>query len=176
MKGTKFQQDIQYLPLPVRLSLVPIALVSVYIIQAQTKAFLIFKNDAYQHWTMSAIYIAVGLLVLFLVAWDQIKIPLKFMYSCFFKPIGHHGNDQQSRLEAFYQDQATSNTIYSCNVKSRPNMSYLIVYDNSRGPLLRGRKTMLKLCAAQLKEQIASGLMTKRPIWIDLGGGTGKNK
>jgi betaine lipid synthase len=33
---------------------------------------------------------------------------------------------------------------------------------------------MLKLSAAQLKEQIASGVMNKKPIWIDLGGGTGK--
>jgi betaine lipid synthase len=110
MKETKFQQDIQYLPLPIRLSLVPIALVAIYVIQVQTNAFLVFKNDAYQNWTMSAIYVSVTLLVLFLVAWDQLKIPLKFMYSCFFKRIGHHGNDQQSRLEAFYQDQATSKT------------------------------------------------------------------
>lgn len=34
---------------------------------------------------------------------------------------------------------------------------------------------MLKLCAAQLKEQISTGMMNKRPIWIDLGGGTGWN-
>lgn len=34
---------------------------------------------------------------------------------------------------------------------------------------------MLKLCAAQLKEQIATGISAKRPIWIDLGGGTGMN-
>lgn len=50
----------------------------------------------------------------------------------------------------------------------------LLVYDNSRGALLRGRKTMLKVCAAQLKEQITTGLMNRKPIWVDLGGGTGK--
>lgn len=111
MKESKFQQDILYLPLPVRLSLVPIALVSIYVIQVQTNAFLLFQNHVYQHWTMSAIYVLVALFVLFLVAWDQIKIPLQFMYSCFFKPIGYHGNDQQSRLEAFYQDQATSKLL-----------------------------------------------------------------
>ena len=48
------------------------------------------------------------------------------------------------------------------------------VYDDSRGKLLRGRKTMLRLCAAQLKDQIANGTTSQRPIWIDLGGGTGK--
>ncbi|KAG0761744.1 hypothetical protein G6F57_007623 [Rhizopus arrhizus] len=78
------------------------------------------------------------------------------MYSCFFKPLGDHGNNQQSRLETFYQDQAK-------------------IYDSTRGLLLRGRKTMLKLCAAQIKEQIDSGLVTRKPIWIDLGGGTGWN-
>lgn len=34
---------------------------------------------------------------------------------------------------------------------------------------------MLKLCAAQIKEQLATGIMQKKPIWIDLGGGTGWN-
>lgn len=34
---------------------------------------------------------------------------------------------------------------------------------------------MLKLCAAQLREQIDTGYMTKKPIWVDLGGGTGWN-
>lgn len=33
---------------------------------------------------------------------------------------------------------------------------------------------MLQLCAAQLKEQIANGVTSTKPIWIDLGGGTGK--
>ena len=33
---------------------------------------------------------------------------------------------------------------------------------------------MLRLCAAQLKDQIANGTTPQKPIWIDLGGGTGK--
>ncbi|KAI9484700.1 hypothetical protein BDB00DRAFT_983783 [Zychaea mexicana] len=78
-----------------------------------------------------------------------------FMYSCFLKPLGHHG-DVQSRLESFYQGQAH-------------------IYDDSRGKLLRGRKTMLRLCAAQLKDQIANGTTPRKPTWIDLGGGTGWN-
>lgn len=32
---------------------------------------------------------------------------------------------------------------------------------------------MLKLCAAQLKDQITNGA-NRKPIWVDLGGGTGK--
>lgn len=51
-----------------------------------------------------------------------------------------------------------------------------LVYDDTRGSLLRGRKTMLKLCAAQLKDQIANGTNQGKPIWIDLGGGTGNKK
>ena len=35
---------------------------------------------------------------------------------------------------------------------------------------------MLQLSAAQLKEQIANGVTPPKPIWIDLGGGTGKKK
>ncbi|KAI8076787.1 uncharacterized protein BX664DRAFT_367349 [Halteromyces radiatus] len=97
----------------------------------------------------------VGTLISMIVAWQNIRTPLMFMYSCFFKPLGKHQN-QQSRLESFYHDQAT-------------------IYDHSRGPLLRGRKTMLKLCAAQLKDQIANGTTQGKPIWIDLGGGTGWN-
>lgn len=33
---------------------------------------------------------------------------------------------------------------------------------------------MLKLCAAQLKNQMANAIHQGKPIWIDLGGGTGK--
>jgi betaine lipid synthase len=104
----KFQQDIQYLPLSIRLAFVPMALLSIYIIQLQTHIFTVFKNEMYQGWLMTCLYSIVAVIALCLVAWDQIQTPLKFMYSCFFKRIGNHGNDQQSRLESFYQDQAKS--------------------------------------------------------------------
>ncbi|KAI8638499.1 hypothetical protein BD408DRAFT_393869 [Parasitella parasitica] len=151
-----FQQYMQRLPVTVRLAFVPMTLLFIHLIQLQTHIFKVFRNEMYQGWLMSCLYSATAITALCLVAWDRIRIPLKFMYSCFFKPIGNHGNDQQSRLESFYQDQAK-------------------IYDNSRGALLRGRKTMLKLCAAQIKEQIANGIMNKKPIWVDLGGGTGWN-
>ncbi|KAL1915078.1 uncharacterized protein VTP21DRAFT_7559 [Calcarisporiella thermophila] len=95
-------------------------------------------------------------LVAYIVAKDQLKAPLKFIYSCFLKPLGNHGVNQQTRLESFYQDQAE-------------------VYDATRGGLLRGRKTMLRLCAAQLKHQIEEGIAPEKLIWIDIGGGTGWN-
>lgn len=106
----KFQQDIQYLPLSVRLGFVPLTLLCIYLIQLQTRAFTFFTNEKYQQWAMGWVYAAAAIGMLFLLAWDQIQIPLKFMYSCFFKRLGDHGNDQQSRLESFYQDQAKSKT------------------------------------------------------------------
>lgn len=48
------------------------------------------------------------------------------------------------------------------------------VYDATRTKLLRGRKTMLRLSAAHLKEQKKKN-PNKRLIWLDLGGGTGWN-
>lgn len=58
-------------------------------------------------------------------------------------------------------EYAISDTVFT-------NFFPCIVYDASRTRLLRGRSTMLKLCAAQLKEQKIA-----KPVWIDLGGGTG---
>ncbi|KAF9177024.1 hypothetical protein BGZ51_009161 [Haplosporangium sp. Z 767] len=102
---------------------------------------------------------AVVAFVLLLVAtFDRIKAPLKFIYSCFLKPLGKDGDisTQQGRLEAFYKDQAE-------------------IYDETRNSLLRGRNSMLALVAAQLTEQLKSSGSTKAPVWVDLGGGTGCN-
>jgi betaine lipid synthase len=112
-----------------------------------------------------------------------------FAYNCFIKPFlikkpdGVDSADHQNRLEQFYKDQAD-------------------VYDVTRKRLLRGRNTMLKLCAAQLRhvypcdtgivkgnrfEGIQTGSLSpplsptflgcagKRFAWIDVGGGTGEN-
>ncbi|KAG0311273.1 hypothetical protein BGZ99_010282 [Dissophora globulifera] len=102
---------------------------------------------------------AVASFVLLLIAsFDQIKAPLKFIYSCFLKPLGKTGDtsSQQGRLESFYKEQAE-------------------IYDETRGGLLRGRSSMLALVAAQLKEQLRTSGSDKAPVWIDLGGGTGWN-
>jgi len=50
------------------------------------------------------------------------------------------------------------------------------VYDSTRKQLLRGREDMLALVAAQLqsREQVSGGPIRK-PIWYDIGGGTGYN-
>ncbi|KAK7035304.1 hypothetical protein VNI00_012071 [Paramarasmius palmivorus] len=81
---------------------------------------------------------------------------LKFIWYCFIKPLGAHGH-QKSRLDKFYEGQAD-------------------VYDATRKGLLRGRKTMLNLSAAHLKDlRNASSDSNRRLVWIDIGGGTGHN-
>jgi betaine lipid synthase len=46
------------------------------------------------------------------------------------------------------------------------------VYDKTRARLLRGRHTMLSLCASHLRTLRASS-PSKRLVWVDIGGGTG---
>ncbi|KAI8893825.1 S-adenosyl-L-methionine-dependent methyltransferase [Globomyces pollinis-pini] len=114
----------------------------------------------------------------------------RFAYNCFIKPFFHKkrsgidSNEHQERLEEFYAGQAD-------------------IYDVTRRRLLRGRSTMLKLCAAQLRQVYPCsftpvykgdrfGLQEEHPhspplsptflsnagkrfAWIDVGGGTGEN-
>ncbi|KAG8533507.1 uncharacterized protein KY384_002293 [Bacidia gigantensis] len=83
----------------------------------------------------------------------------KFFYASFLKP---HSSDvvtttQQNALESFYKSQADA-------------------YDATRRILLRGREDMLGLVAAQLKYKEERGQFSAlRPIWVDMGGGTGYN-
>ncbi|ODH48253.1 hypothetical protein GX48_05653 [Paracoccidioides brasiliensis] len=83
---------------------------------------------------------------------------LKFFYANFIKPHDFHGEGgQQLALESFYKTQAA-------------------VYDASRKRLLRGREDMLGLLAAQLKYKKEKGQsLLRKPIWVDIGGGTGYN-
>ena len=79
---------------------------------------------------------------------------LVFSYNCFLQPLGKTKN-QAERLDRFYQNLAG-------------------VYDATRTGLLRGRKTMLKLCAAEMHLLRAKDPHRKL-IWVDIGGGTGWN-
>ncbi|KAL1986858.1 hypothetical protein VTN96DRAFT_5511 [Rasamsonia emersonii] len=84
----------------------------------------------------------------------------KFVYASFLKP---HERDrggeggQQHALESFYRSQASA-------------------YDATRKTLLRGREDMLGLLAAQLKfREVQNKLSAGKPVWVDIGGGTGYN-
>ncbi|KAH9844792.1 betaine lipid synthase [Teratosphaeria destructans] len=112
-------------------------------------------------------YASVALAIL-LVAWfilsytdlsavAKLKPYLQFAYSCFFKPhTGDGTGSQQDALESFYKSQAA-------------------VYDATRTRLLQGREDMLALVAAQVKHRQRTGQIGKKPIWVDIGGGTGWN-
>ncbi|KAF2398294.1 hypothetical protein EJ06DRAFT_564610 [Trichodelitschia bisporula] len=77
----------------------------------------------------------------------------RFVYACFLKPHSGDGTgSQQDALESFYKAQAG-------------------VYDTTRSRLLHGREDMLGLAASQLKQMS----FATKPIWIDIGGGTGWN-
>ncbi|QKX60672.1 uncharacterized protein TRUGW13939_07818 [Talaromyces rugulosus] len=81
---------------------------------------------------------------------------VKFAWSCFLKPHERESDGetgQQHALESFYRAQAT-------------------VYDATRRKLLCGREDMLGLLAAQLKHRESQHELTK-PVWVDIGGGTG---
>ncbi|KYG40892.1 hypothetical protein M433DRAFT_77038 [Acidomyces richmondensis BFW] len=82
----------------------------------------------------------------------------QFAYSCFLKPhTGDGTGSQQDALESFYKSQAS-------------------IYDATRTRLLQGREDMLALVAAQVKYRLKTGqLGRKKPIWVDIGGGTGWN-
>ncbi|OMP81977.1 hypothetical protein BK809_0006286 [Diplodia seriata] len=115
-------------------------------------------------------YVAfLGLILYIGFRWDQpgrrksarppnaVEAYLRFIWGCFFKPHSGDGNgSQQDALESFYKQQAS-------------------VYDATRAKLLHGRNDMLGLVAAQLHHKANAGLYPRKPVWVDVGGGTGWN-
>ncbi|KAG0229869.1 hypothetical protein BGW41_002858 [Actinomortierella wolfii] len=88
---------------------------------------------------------------------DRLKTPITFIVNNFLKPLRNtSGETLETRLQNYYSGQAS-------------------IYDTTRNYLLRGRDSMLALMAAQIKEQAKTLPAGKKPIWIDLGGGTGWN-
>lgn len=83
---------------------------------------------------------------------SSLKSLATFAYYCFLQPLGKSVG-QETRLDKFYQGQAT-------------------VYDQTRSGLLKGRKKMLRLLAAEIKSR---NYDNKRLIWVDVGGGTGES-
>lgn len=77
-----------------------------------------------------------------------------FAWECFVKPFIHkvHNKptEQQQALELFYSNQAH-------------------VYDKTRSVLLKGREDCLLLAAAHIPNK------NGKLVWVDIGGGTGKN-
>lgn len=89
--------------------------------------------------------------------YEVVRHYANFAYSCFLKPHSGDGSgSQQDALESFYHSQAS-------------------IYDVTRNKLLQGRQEMLALCAAQVKHRRAAEQINQKPIWVDIGGGTGWN-
>lgn len=110
--------------------------------------------NAYTQYPDASGWILVGTFCLIVVAatHEALVTAIRFAWAVG-RPLPK-SNSQQGRLDAFYQTQAD-------------------IYDKTRSKLLRGRTTMLKLSAAHLKEQRKAD-PSKRLIWLDIGGGTGK--
>ncbi|KAF2724495.1 hypothetical protein K431DRAFT_262371 [Polychaeton citri CBS 116435] len=90
-------------------------------------------------------------------AYNAIRYFTRFAYNCFLKPhTGDGSGNQQDALESFYKAQAS-------------------IYDATRVRLLQGRQDMLALVAAQIKYRQQQGCIREKPIWVDIGGGTGWN-
>ncbi|CEL60650.1 betaine lipid synthase [Rhizoctonia solani AG-1 IB] len=106
------------------------------------------ESDIKSYSTLWLLFI--GLVALY-SSYNSLRAPLRFVWHCFLRPLGKSVN-QQDRLDQFYQGQAE-------------------IYDSTRHRLLRGRKTMLKLAAAHMRERKS----TKPLVWVDIGGGTGWN-
>lgn len=86
-----------------------------------------------------------------------VRSVLVFAWACFIKPLisktagkEENASQQQQALEQFYGNQAH-------------------IYDSTRKLLLKGREECLQLAVAHLPKT------KKGLVWVDIGGGTGKN-
>ncbi|KAF2788961.1 betaine lipid synthase [Melanomma pulvis-pyrius CBS 109.77] len=125
----------------------------------------VIPSDPFKLMTVALCIVGLFLATVFVVAFkpkagepkNALQAYLKFFYACFVKPHSGDGTgNQQDALESFYKAQAE-------------------VYDATRGRLLQGREDLLGLVAAQLKHRTEAGLISQRPVWVDIGGGTGHN-
>ncbi|KAF3482003.1 uncharacterized protein GIQ15_04762 [Arthroderma uncinatum] len=114
----------------------------------------------------------------------------RFVYANFIKPFhtpssAGSSSGQQQALENFYQtqvlpyqrrpDHGTRDGDSDAGYKKvlLTLCEQASVYDATRRRLLRGREDMLGLLAAQLRLKMAS--KDHKPVWVDIGGGTGYN-
>lgn len=116
---------------------------------------------------LGSVILAVILIAYFVLSFTELSVLgkvvnavghyVQFAYSCFLKPhTGDGTGNQQDALESFYKSQAS-------------------IYDATRMRLLQGRQDMLALVAAQVRYRRETGQISQKPIWVDIGGGTGWN-
>jgi betaine lipid synthase len=117
-------------------------------------------------------------------ATNTLKVPssrlspyLQFAYNNFLKPHDSKAGDgQQSALESFYARQVGRDARLLRRALSNSVVSQASIYDTTRKRLLCGREDMLAMVAAQLQSRsAASNTSSSKPVWYDIGGGTGYN-
>ena len=122
----------------------------------KSHASLLVQRIQALDWSRSALVVGsvFSAMVVLTVAFPPVRQAVVFAYNCFLQPLGKTKN-QAERLDRFYENQAG-------------------VYDATRTGLLRGRKTMLKLCAAEMR-LLREKEPNRKLVWVDIGGGTGWN-
>jgi hypothetical protein len=132
-------------------------------------------RDPYTQLTLSLCVLGLFLATVFLFAFkssknsepapNSIEAYLKFIYGCFLKP--HTGDGTGSQ-----QDALVCHCTFADHGTDRAQESFYkaqaSVYDATRLQLLRGREDMLGLVAAQLKHRTEAGLISQRPVWVDV--------
>lgn len=92
---------------------------------------------------------------------------LKFFYACFVKPhTGDGSGDQQDALVRMGYTSKQRSEAY--RVQESFYKAQADVYDATRTRLLKGREDMLGLVAAQLKHRCDAGMISQRPVWVDV--------
>jgi hypothetical protein len=95
-----------------------------------------------------------------------IEAYLKFAYGCFLKP--HTGDGSGSQQDALVGRDIFSKVTRADHLQESFYKAQADVYDATRVRLLCGREDMLGLVAAQLKHRAEAGLITQRPVWVDV--------
>jgi betaine lipid synthase len=131
--------------------------------------------DPFQQLTLAVGVVGIFLATIFAFAFrstsdkqatGSLQAYLKFIYGCFLKP--HTGDGTGNQQDALV-------CLLNCYTRHRANCkqesfykAQADVYDATRVRLLRGREDMLGLVAAQLKHRTNAGLISQRPVWVDV--------
>lgn len=97
---------------------------------------------------------------------NTLRAYLKFFYACFVKP--HTGDSSGNQQDALVRRCLLSKLPKANSSQESFYKAQADVYDATRTRLLRGREDMLGLVAAQLKHRSEAGIVSQRPVWVDV--------
>ena len=131
--------------------------------------------DPFQQLTLAVGIVGIFLATIFAFAFrsrsdkqatSTLEAYLKFIYGCFLKP--HTGDGTGNQQDALVCLRASSIKQGTDQKKESFYKAQADVYDATRVKLLKGREDMLGLVAAQLKHRADAGLISQRPVWVDV--------